>query len=69
MKVPSKYVSLIKKIQKTIWLLLSSFGIMFAVLSWIQESGLLESYFENENKGVVAVITGSILYYFLGRHV
>jgi hypothetical protein len=42
---------------------------MFAVLSWIQESGLLESYFENENKGVVAVITGSILYYFLGRHV
>lgn len=42
---------------------------MFAVLSWIEESVLLESYFENENKGVIAVIAGSNLYYFLGRHV
>lgn len=58
-----------KKNQKTIWLLLLAFGIMFAVLSWIQESVLLKSYFENENKGVIAVITGSILYYFLGRYV
>ena len=29
--------------KKKIWLLLSSFGIMFAVFSWLQESGFIDS--------------------------
>ncbi|MFL2573448.1 MAG: hypothetical protein ACJ0P8_03290 [Flavobacteriales bacterium] len=48
-------------IKKEIWLLISGFGIMFAVLSWIQESQLL--LLETGSlKGFIAVITGFILY-------
>lgn len=48
-------------IKKEIWLLISGFGIMFAVLSWIQESQLL--LLETGSlKGFIAVITGLILY-------
>lgn len=48
-------------IKKEIWLFISGFGIMFAVLSWIQESQLL--FLETGSlKGFIAVITGFILY-------
>ena len=47
--------------KKEIWLFISGFGIMFAVLSWIQESQLL--LLETGSlKGFIAVITGFILY-------
>ena len=48
-------------IKKEIWLFISGFGIMFAILSWIQESQLL--LLETGSlKGFIAVITGFILY-------
>jgi hypothetical protein len=51
---------------KELWLLLSGFGIMFAILSWLQDSGVL---FTNPNptKGIMALITGSILYLFIAK--
>ena len=48
-------------IKKEIWLLISGFGIMFAVLSWLQESHLLSNEL-GWLKGLYAVITGIILY-------
>ena len=48
-------------IKKEIWLFISGFGIMFAVLSWIQESQLL-LLGTGSLKGFIAVITGFILY-------
>tara|TARA_Y100001934_G_scaffold210894_1_gene249580 strand:+ start:738 stop:905 length:168 start_codon:yes stop_codon:yes gene_type:complete len=52
--------------KKIIWLFLSSFGIMFAILSWLQESGFIA---ENLGpvKGVLAIIFGVPLYFFLPR--
>jgi uncharacterized membrane protein YadS len=50
--------------KKIIWLLLSSFGIMFAILSWLQESGLLSSEL-GAKKGLLAVLLGIILYIFV----
>jgi|TARA_X000000368_G_C23052572_1_gene722190 hypothetical protein len=50
--------------KKTIWLLLSSFGIMFAILSWCQESGLIPLNI-GWWKGVGAWISGIILYVLL----
>ena len=50
--------------KKIIWLLLSSFGIMFAVFSWLQESGFLPSDMGSA-KGFLAVIFGLILYFFI----
>ena len=52
--------------KKIIWLFLSSFGIMFAILSWLQESGLIA---ENLGpvKGALAIIFGVPLYFFLPR--
>ena len=47
--------------KKTIWLLLSSFGIMFAVLSWIQEGGLLP---ENMGWGKGFLAVGAIAVLF-----
>ena len=55
-----------KKNITSIWLILSSFGIMFAVLSWIQESvntNIMLGY----RKGVAALITGFLLYHFLAK--
>ena len=51
---------------KELWLLLSGFGIMFATLSWLQDSGVLfpES---SATKGIVALITGSILYLLIAK--
>jgi|TARA_Y100001970_G_scaffold106928_1_gene133927 hypothetical protein len=52
--------------KKFIWLYLSSFGIMFAILSWIQEGGVLSEEM-GWNKGLFACLLGAILYYFLPR--
>ena len=54
--------------KKTIWLLLSSFGIMFAVLSWIQEGGLLPVNM-GWGKGFLAVVCGVVLYILLPRKI
>ena len=50
--------------KKIIWLYLSSFGIMFAILSWVQESGLLDKNL-GFNKGLLAALFGYVLYKFL----
>ena len=54
------------KILKEVWLMLSGFGIMFAVLSWFQESGILSSEI-GSYKGWAAVATGLVLYFLVGR--
>ena len=54
------------KILKEVWLMLSGFGIMFAVLSWFQESGILSSEIGGY-KGWAAVATGLVLYFLVGR--
>ena len=52
-----------QKIQKEIWLFISAFGIMFAVLSWMQESNIIANVVElGSLKGFFALITGFILY-------
>ena len=52
--------------KKTMWLSLSSFGIMFAILSWFQEGGLLPSEM-GWGKGVLACVLGAALYICLPR--
>tara|TARA_B100001971_G_C17711415_1_gene296670 strand:- start:133 stop:300 length:168 start_codon:yes stop_codon:yes gene_type:complete len=51
---------------KFVWLYLSSFGIMFAVCSWCQESGLLSKDI-GFLKGFIALLSGTVLYYAVGR--
>jgi len=53
---------------KFVWLFLSAFGIMFAILSWCQESGLFSKDI-GSLKGFLALITGTLLYYFVGRKI
>jgi len=53
---------------KFIWLYLSAFGIMFALLSWCQESGILSEDI-GSGKGFMALITGTILYYLIGKKI
>ena len=48
-------------LKKEIWLLISGCGIMFAVLSWLQESLLLSNEL-GWLKGIYALISGIILY-------
>ena len=56
--------------KKKIWLFISSFGIMFAVFSWFQEAGLIESVdVLTWKKGVYALLTGLLLYYFLAKNI
>lgn len=55
-----------KKNITEIWLILSSFGIMFAVFSWIQES-VPSDVFSGYKKGIIALTTGFLLYYFLAK--
>tara|TARA_B100000683_G_scaffold237007_1_gene241970 strand:- start:917 stop:1093 length:177 start_codon:yes stop_codon:yes gene_type:complete len=50
-----------------LWLFLSSFGIMFAVMSWIQDSGIDGGILQGPNKGVAALLTGALLYHFLAK--
>tara|TARA_B100000902_G_C26870074_1_gene697278 strand:+ start:157 stop:327 length:171 start_codon:yes stop_codon:yes gene_type:complete len=54
--------------RKTIWLFLSSFGIMFAVLSWAQESEILDNEM-GPFKGLLAVLLGAFLYFGLARYI
>ena len=50
-----------KNIKKEIWLLISGFGIMFAVLSWLQESSIMSTDL-GFLKGLYALISGVIVY-------
>ena len=50
-----------RNIKKEIWLLISGFGIMFAVFSWLQESSVISTNL-GFLKGIYALITGVILY-------
>ena len=53
-----------------IWLVASAFGIMFAVLSWLQEPGLLPPADElGFWKGLLAVLTGLVLYWIVARNI
>ena len=50
-------------LKKEIWSFISAFGIMFAVLSWIQESNLIPNTSQlGPIKGLFALISGFILY-------
>ncbi len=52
-----------ESVLKEIWLFISAFGIMFAVLSWIQESNIINNVVElGSLKGFFALITGFVLY-------
>tara|TARA_B100000700_G_C14946574_1_gene809495 strand:- start:883 stop:1047 length:165 start_codon:yes stop_codon:yes gene_type:complete len=46
--------------KKEIWLLMSGFGIMFAVFSWLQESGLINNM--GWLKGLCALASGFLIY-------
>ena len=49
--------------KKEIWLLISGFGIMFAVFSWLQEAQIIGSTQEiGYLKGFYALISGFFLY-------
>jgi len=49
--------------KKEIWLFISSFGIMFAVFSWLQESNIIANTEDLGGiKGCYAIITGGLLY-------
>jgi len=52
--------------RKAIWLYLSSFGIMFAILSWLQESKILSDDL-GFVKGLMALITGNFLYFTIPK--
>jgi len=52
------------KYRNIIWLYISSFGVMFAILSFFNEIG----FYKNDPtylKGLLTLITGSILFYIL----
>ena len=51
-----------------VWLIMSSFGIMFAVISFFEDIGILSSIKENYAwlKGVLAIFFGMIFYISIG---
>ena len=53
-------------VKKEIWLFISGFGIMFAVLSWLQESQILILEL-GPTKGFLALFTGILLYLFFRK--
>tara|TARA_B100000902_G_scaffold311006_1_gene300769 strand:+ start:69 stop:242 length:174 start_codon:yes stop_codon:yes gene_type:complete len=53
-------------IKKEIWLLISGFGIMFAVLSWMQESNILTNNL-GWLKGFFALVSGFFLFIFFRK--
>ena len=53
---------------KELWLQLSGFGIMFAILSWLQEASILSKELGGI-KGVIALVMGMVLYYFIARNI
>tara|TARA_B100000941_G_scaffold61243_1_gene40376 strand:- start:1893 stop:2072 length:180 start_codon:yes stop_codon:yes gene_type:complete len=53
---------------KITWLILSSFGIMFAILSWLQESiSQINFLLDGPKKGVWAFLLGLFLYKYLAK--
>lgn len=48
-----------------IWLWLSSYGIVFAVLSFLDEIDLLPKKRPNHSKGLFSILLGTILFYFI----
>ena len=53
-----------------IWLVASAFGIMFAVLSWMQEAEILPPADElGAWKGFLAALTGLVLYWIVARNI
>lgn len=53
---------------KTTWLILSSFGIMFAILSWLQESiDQINFLLDGPKKGILAFFFGLLLYKYLAK--
>lgn len=50
------------------WLLLSSYGIMFAIISFIEDMGLLSDIKSNQPwiKGILAILIGILFYLFIG---
>jgi hypothetical protein len=53
-------------LKKEIWLLISGFGIMFAVLSWMQESDVLTNNL-GWLKGFFALVSGCFLFIFFRK--
>jgi len=54
--------------KKDIWLFISGFGIMFAVFSWLQESSFIPPAEDlGYLKGVYALVTGFLLYFFFRK--
>ena len=51
---------------KQLWLLLYGFSIIFSILSSLQDSGILFPQ-PSPNKGIIALITGSILYLLIAK--
>ena len=52
--------------KKETWLIISAFGNMFAILSWLQESDILSDKI-GWLKGLYALITGIIAYLIIRR--
>jgi Flp pilus assembly protein protease CpaA len=52
--------------KKELWLLISGFGIMFAVLSWLQESNILTNSL-GWLKGFFALVSGFFLFVFFRK--
>ena len=46
---------------KKLWLMISGFGIAFAILSWLQESQMMV-FSEGSQKGFIALMLGLVLY-------
>ncbi len=56
------------KNKKEIWLFISAFGIMFALLSWLQEAQIIpDTNTLGSLKGLFAIITGLLLYLFFRK--
>tara|TARA_B100000214_G_C23681536_1_gene496579 strand:- start:45 stop:275 length:231 start_codon:yes stop_codon:yes gene_type:complete len=52
------------------WLFISAFGIMFAVISWLQEIALFPPSSEiGFWKGFSAVVSGTLLYILVARNI
>ena len=51
-----------------IWLLMSSYGIMYACLSFMEDMNVLHNYKENYPwvKGVLAILFGILFYLIIG---
>ena len=57
-----------KNIKKEVWLFLSSFGIMFTILTWFQDAGIMFPI-KNAIKGLIATIGAIFLYLFIAREI